>query len=237
MVSGNPTEESRDDHRRDQLPGPCSTQRRRSANNQATAMSLSNAAGTVTIVLLAATTVTLWTARVALAASGRKLASATIAAVEAVTFVIAFRQIASNLAAVDKVAGYAIGVAAGTLLGLYASERLSTGQSAIQIIVRGHRPELGRAMHQLGWPATEHQGSGPQGPVTTLLLVVDDTRLAAVLEDTRRLAPDGFVSVHQLRRVLPTPLPLHLHQAGSRRRPFANRQGLAASRRQIPELA
>lgn len=157
-------------------------------------------------------------ARVALAASGRRVATAVVAALEAVTFMLVFNLIASNLDAIDRLVGYALGVAAGTLVGLYANDRLSSGQSVVHAIVSGHRPNFGPALHDLGWPATTHDGAGPRGPITTALIVVNNARLAEVTADIRSIAPDGFVTVHQLRRVHPVPVPDGFHQVGTRRR-------------------
>ena len=159
----------------------------------------SNAAGTMFVALMAAITVSLWTARVALAAAGRKLATAMVAAVEALTFVLVFQQIASNLDAIDRLVGYAVGVAAGTLAGLYMNDRLSSGQSSIQVIAPGDRPLLGPTLHELGWPASMQSAIGPRGAITTLVLVVDNARLADALDDVRRIAVGWF-----RRRVPPT---------------------------------
>jgi uncharacterized protein YebE (UPF0316 family) len=180
-------------------------------------MTPNDVAGSVVIALLAATTVSLWTARVALAASGRRLATAVVAAIEALTFVLVFQQIAANLDALERVVGYAIGVGAGTLIGLHANERLSSGQSSVHVIVAGQRPDLRPLLHDLGWPTSAHDGCGPRGPITTMMIVVDDGRVAALLDDLRAVAPAAFITVHQLRRVHPVPLPGGLHQVRSRR--------------------
>ena len=171
-----------------------------------------------TLTLVAATTVSLWTARVALAATGRRLGSAIVAAIEAVTFVVAFRLIASNLDALDKVAGYALGVAAGTLLGLAANDRLSTGHSLIHLSVDDHGHKLTAQLHDLGWPATTQQGRGLEGPVTTFIIVVDDALLGDALNDIGHLAPQAFITVQRLRRVRASALPAGYRQTGSRRR-------------------
>ena len=78
--------------------------------------------------LLAITSVGLWTLRVALTARGRRGIGATVYAVEAVIFAVAFTNVAANLDSPVRVAGYAAGVALGTVLGLTADRRLSAGR-------------------------------------------------------------------------------------------------------------
>ena len=69
--------------------------------------------------LLAMASVGLWTLRVALTARGRRPIAATVAAVEAVVFAVAFTNVAAHLDSPVRIAGYAGGVAFGTVA-LYA---------------------------------------------------------------------------------------------------------------------
>ena len=77
--------------------------------------------------LLAITSVGLWTLRVALTARGRRTIGATVAAVEAVIFAVAFTNVAAHLDSPIRIAAAAAGVAFGTVLGLTADRRLSQG--------------------------------------------------------------------------------------------------------------
>jgi uncharacterized protein YebE (UPF0316 family) len=180
---------------------------------------------------LATASVGLWTLRVALAARGKKVAGAAVAAVEAVTFAVAFTRL--DLAAPERVAGYALGVAFGTLLGLALDERLSGGQSELRVVAPGLQPCLVRALRKAGWPATSFTGDGADGPVTLLFVAADDSRLPALVDDVRRTVPGASWTVHrQVRGVMspnadrsrtgfrsgsaPVPVPHH-GRAGNRR--------------------
>lgn len=180
-------------------------------------MDPANVFTTLGVSLLAAVAVTLWTARVALAARGRRVATALLASVEAVIFLLVFNLITSNLDAPERLVAYAAGVAAGTLAGLSVNDRLSSGQSSIQVTAPGRRPELGQALREAGWPATVHEAIGLRGPVTIVVVVVDDVRLASALADLRLIASDAFVTVQRLQRIEPVPLPVDVRAAGSRR--------------------
>jgi uncharacterized protein YebE (UPF0316 family) len=134
----------------------------------------------------------LWTMRVAFAARGRKLLGALVAALEAVVFAVAFSNLAANLDAPVRVIGYAFGVSAGTLLGLFLDERGSHGKSEIQVVVHGDDPWLATTLRRPGWPATSFLAEGPSGPVTVAFVAVDDGQVPRVLDTLRRTVPDAF---------------------------------------------
>lgn len=148
--------------------------------------------------LLAITSVGLWTLRVALTARGRRAVGATVAAVEAVIFAVAFTNVAAHLDSPFRVAGYAAGVAFGTVLGLTADRRISAGVFEVDIIVPGRRIDTAERLRTLGWPATTFAADGPSGPVTLICIAVDDSRLAELTAAVRQVAPDAFWTVQRL---------------------------------------
>ncbi len=167
----------------------------------------------------AALTIGLWTFRVALAGRGRKLLSAAIAGIEAVLFVVVFTGLVANLGEPVRLTGYALGVAAGTLLGLFADERVSHGHSEVRLIVPGDGAEAVEVLHRAGWPATWTPGVGPSGPVTSVFVAVDDRRCEELLRLVADLDPATFVTVERLRHARPVRLPAGFSQIGDRRRP------------------
>lgn len=62
--------------------------------------------------------VALWTVRVALAARGRRAAASATSCVEALLFAVAFSRVMDALDDPLRISGYAVGVAAGTFVGL-----------------------------------------------------------------------------------------------------------------------
>ena len=105
--------------------------------------------------------------------------------------------------------GYGIGVAAGTLLGLIADERLHAiaiggagGRSGSDLALVDH-------LHSAGWPVTWSCAGGPDGTVTMLFVALDDRRASHVVAELRQLRPEAFVTVHRLGTVhaaAPAPL-------------------------------
>jgi hypothetical protein len=67
--------------------------------------------------------VTLWTVRVALAARGRRGAASATSCVEALLFAVAFSRVMDALDDPLRIGGYAVGVAAGTFVGLTIEAR------------------------------------------------------------------------------------------------------------------
>ncbi len=165
--------------------------------------------------VLAMTSVGLWTLRVALTARGRKLVGASVAAVEAVVFALAFTSLASNLDSPVRLIGYAAGVALGTLLGLAVNERLPAGVSEVDIVVDGHDPPLTDSLRRLGWPVTAFPGEGPSGAVTVICLAVDQSRVPELTGTVRRLAPEAFWTVQELGQVHASALPAGFIQVRS----------------------
>ena len=157
--------------------------------------------------LLAITSVGLWTLRVALTARGRRSIGATVAAVEAVIFAVAFTNVAAHLHSPLRVAGYAGGVAVGTMLGLTADRRLSPGVSEIDIVVPGLDADIADRLHQLGWPTTTLIARGPHGPVTLICIAVDDSQVTELTTAVRETAPNAFWTVQRLGRTHAAALP------------------------------
>jgi uncharacterized protein YebE (UPF0316 family) len=158
---------------------------------------------------MALASVCLWTLRVACAARGRKLVGAAVAAVEAVAFAAAFSSLAANLDAPIPVFGYAVGVAAGTLLGLFIDERTSHRKAEIGAVLPGDDPPVEEALAGLGWPATSSPATGPRRSVTVAFVAVDEEQVLHVLTTLHRTFPDLFPSVRQLQRMHPS-----LHSPG-----------------------
>jgi uncharacterized protein YebE (UPF0316 family) len=148
---------------------------------------------------LALVSVSLWTLRVALTARGRKVAGSVTAGLEAIVFIVAFSRATADLGALERLAGYALGVAAGTFIGVYLDERLSTGQSEVRVVREGRDLALVRVLQAEGWPVTWVYGQGPRGDVTVAFVAVDDQLLASFLKTLKRTAPDSFWTVERLK--------------------------------------
>jgi uncharacterized protein YebE (UPF0316 family) len=156
---------------------------------------------------LAFVSVGLWTLRVALTARGRKTESAAVAAMEAVVFALVFSKLVSDLGSWDRVAGYAIGVAVGTIAGLSLNERLDRRGVIVEAVVAGDGATLQNALHSGGWPATALPATGLTGQATLLFVAVPSERTSDLLALIRTTAPDALWSIRPTTayRGLPAP--------------------------------
>jgi uncharacterized protein YebE (UPF0316 family) len=142
--------------------------------------------------LLAMVSVGLWTLRVALTARGRRIAGAAVAAVEAVVFALAFSNLVSDLHSWERIAGYALGVAVGTIGGLVINDRLSGGAAVVEVVLPGDGGELRDEFYGRGWPATFLPATGVGGVATVLLLVVHAKRVDEVVRVVRSTSPGAL---------------------------------------------
>jgi uncharacterized protein YebE (UPF0316 family) len=168
------------------------------------------------LVFLATASVSLWTLRVAVTAKGRKTAAATIAAIEAIVFLVAFSRAVAGLTAPERVGAYALGVGLGTLLGLAVDRRLNPRHAQVEVVAPGPAHELLDALHERGWPTTSSMGYGFSGNVVIASVTVDEHRLHALLDDLRQIAPDAFWTVRTVRAAKAVPLPAAFLQIGRR---------------------
>jgi uncharacterized protein YebE (UPF0316 family) len=168
---------------------------------------------------LATISVSLWTLRVAVTAKGLKTAAATIAALEAMVFVLAFSRAITGLTAPGRLAAYGVGVGLGTLVGLAVDRRLNRGHAQVEVVAPEPAPHLAAALHRRGWPTTSTWGEGLSGRVILTSVTVDEDQLPAVLDDVARLAPDAFWTVRTVRAARAVPLPGGLVQISRRRTP------------------
>lgn len=183
-------------------------------------------AGVITVA--SAVTVALFTFRIALATRGRRLFAASTAGVEAILFGLILTGLVANLGDPLRLGAYAVGVAAGTLLGLAADERLSSGQSEVRLVVPGDGLAIVGQLHAAGWPATATPALGPSGRTTSVFVAVDDRRVDDLLRLVERLEPAPFVAVGQLRRTRPVPVPAGFAQVGDRGRYRAAAHGVTS---------
>lgn len=117
-----------------------------------------------------------------------------------------FASVLSSMDSPLEIAGDAVGVSAGTLLGVFADARLSTGKTAAHIVVDGDGERLAVDLARLGWPATRVPARGLDGAAALLLLVVDDTRVHRLLADLNAHAPDAFWTLERLQTAHPAHL-------------------------------
>lgn len=170
-------------------------------------MEIDQVAEVLGIGLLATVNLSLWTLRVALMASGRRLAASLLAGVEAILFALVFGRVMSALDDPVRIIGYATGVALGTLIGIVANDRLSSRAALVTVVVDGDgRAEL-VALDARGWSATSIPATDVRGPVALLSVAVRADAVDRLRDDATEVAPDALVLVEPLQSRQRTRLP------------------------------
>ncbi|MEM8926432.1 MAG: DUF5698 domain-containing protein [Actinomycetota bacterium] len=180
---------------------------------------------------LAMLSVSLWTARVALTAQRRRLAATAIAAIEATVFAVVFSRLLTGLDNPYGIAGYAIGVAAGTALALKMDEALNPQLVKVDIVdpLGSHR--LLDQLHARGWPTTTSPADGLTGPVTVISVTTDATRLQPLTDAIAANGAEAFWTITPIQRARPTSLPIGFVQTADVHRRRRRDQRTARLRR------
>lgn len=118
---------------------------------------------------------------------------------EVLIWLIAIRQIFSN---VDNIACYiawAGGFSAGTYLGMYIEEKLALGMQIIRIITHERTDELIEAFKKYQQGVTIVDGQGAIGPVKVIFTVVRRTTKDEIIRLIHEHSPDAFYSVEDVK--------------------------------------
>lgn len=135
----------------------------------------------------------------------RRALAALVAALEAATWLTAAGIVFAGLTPV-RAAGYVLGVAAGTALGVEITRRLRLGMATVRIYApadgldeqgrpwcSGH--DIAHAIHVAGYGATVFEGSGYRGKVEMVLATVRRRDAEKVVRIARTVQPGVFAAV------------------------------------------
>jgi uncharacterized protein YebE (UPF0316 family) len=160
--------------------------------------SLDGALGVVLPLLVVAglrtTDVTLGVFRTAFIVAGRRGPAAAAAATEAIVWVSATGIVLADMSPA-RLGAFAVGVAAGTLVGIQIVRALRLGMVTVRMFVPGTKGDLvAEALRADGYRATVFDGRGRDGHVTMILAVMRRREARLVVE---RYAhdPDVFTTI------------------------------------------
>jgi uncharacterized protein YebE (UPF0316 family) len=168
---------------------------------------LSSLSQSIALAGLAMLSVSLWTARVALTAQRRRLAATAMAAVEATIFALVFSRLLTGLDNPYGIAGYAIGVAAGTALALKMDETINPQLVKVDIVdpLRSYR--LRDQLHARGWPITTSPADGLTGPATMISVTIHATDLQSLTDSIAESGAEAFWTITPIQQARPTSVP------------------------------
>ncbi|CAN5587070.1 hypothetical protein BH10PLA1_BH10PLA1_04960 [soil metagenome] len=143
------------------------------------------------------------TVRTMLMVQGRKWPVALLAVIESAVWVVAISRVLSGNAIHEpiKIAGYAIGFATGTVLGMVLESWLAIGKVLVRVISE-KSVELREKLLDDGFGVTAIRGEGRQGEVLILFVVSLRRREKQLLRDIQCIDPHAFITVEQVGEAL-----------------------------------
>lgn len=168
----------------------------------------------IAIALLRVGDVALNVFRVVFVVQERRLLAALVAGAEAAVWLAAAGIVFAEMTPL-RIAGFIVGVAIGTALGVTVTGRLRLGMTTVRIYADATRTdtdgqplELGRqiarAIHASGHGATVFRGTGFNGPVDMVLSTVRRRDAERVLAIAREIDPGTFAAIDNSLHPAPT---------------------------------
>lgn len=127
---------------------------------------------------------------------GHRLVAAGLGALEAGIFIFAISRVLAT-AGQDpiRMVGYALGFAAGTLLGMTVERWIAAGTVLVRVISPRHAVRLRAHLLNEGFGVTTIRGEGKDGEVTILFVVAARRRGNVVIRHVQDLDPDAFITI------------------------------------------
>lgn len=148
--------------------------------------------------------VSIGTLRIIFVSKGLKYLAAMLGFVEALVWVLAISQVITNLSSWVTYIAFALGFAAGNLVGMLLEERIAMGNLIVRIITRHEADELVRYMREAGYGVTSVDADGEAGPVKLLFTIARRRKLPEIIAIIKRYNPNAFYTIEDVRFVKET---------------------------------
>ncbi|NIO29567.1 MAG: DUF2179 domain-containing protein [Candidatus Latescibacteria bacterium] len=145
--------------------------------------------------------VTLGTMRIAFISRGQRFIAPIIGFFEMLIWLLAIRQIITNLTNVAYYFSYAGGFAAGIFVGLYIEEKMAIGSRIIRVITKKDATDLIQSLSETGYGVTSIDAKGNEGPVHLIFSVIKRHDLPDYIRMIQKNNPKAFYSIEDVRFV------------------------------------
>jgi uncharacterized protein YebE (UPF0316 family) len=147
------------------------------------------------VMLLRATDVTLATLKTIFVIEGRNGLAPTLGFFEATIYVIAASLVFRDLGNPFTIAGFGLGFAMGTAIGMFLAGKLGLGSVTVRFMKSGDAYPLIEALRAAEFPLTTFSGGGRDGPVSVIQMHLRKRRVEKVLAVARPWLSECFVTV------------------------------------------
>jgi uncharacterized protein YebE (UPF0316 family) len=145
--------------------------------------------------------VTIGTIRIIFLSKGLKRLAPVFGFFEILIWLVAIRQLMTNVSNIATFLAYALGFTTGTYVGMLVEEKLSLGQVIIRIITRAGGAKLASHLRTNGYKTTELSAQGDGGEVRIIFTVIKRKNLAQVEKLINEFNPNAFYSIEDVRFV------------------------------------
>ena len=139
---------------------------------------------------------TLGTLRILYVNKGKPLFGAILGFIESAIWIVAISQVIQDLNDPFLIFGYALGFAAGTIMGSYIENTIAIGDIVVRIVVPkdSDSEKVAKELRINGLGVTIINGEGMQGEVTIAWCVTPRKRLKEVMRIISEITPDAYVT-------------------------------------------
>ncbi len=116
--------------------------------------------------------------------------------IESAIWVVAISQVIKDLNDPFLILGYALGFAAGTIMGSYIENTIAIGDIVVRIFAPkdSDSTQVAEALRNNGFGVTIINGEGMQGEVSITWCVIPRKRVKEVLKIVSEINPDAYVT-------------------------------------------
>ena len=143
--------------------------------------------------------VTIGTVRLVLVARGRKIIAPILGFFEVLIWLLAIRQIMSNLTHWITYIAFAGGYAMGNYVGMVLEEKLAVGLEVFRIITKKDSNDLMNDLKDEGYGVTCVDAQGTTGKVNLIFTIINRRDHKKVIKLIHRFDPKAFYSVEDIR--------------------------------------
>lgn len=129
-----------------------------------------------------------------LVVSKKPFLGAFIGLVESAIWIIVVSKVINDIDEPLLIFGYALGFAAGTVLGSYIERFIGIGSTVVRVFSPANSPSVANALRDKNFMVTVINGQGRDGPVTICWCIVPRRRVNKVLTIIKTVNPDAYVT-------------------------------------------
>jgi uncharacterized protein YebE (UPF0316 family) len=132
---------------------------------------------------------------------GKKLLAPLLGFFEAFIWLLAIRQIITNIDAFYSYFAYAGGFATGTFLGMVIEEKLALGRVVVRVITQNPAEQLTAFLKEKGYRYSNLDAESNDGKVNVLFTVVKRDELPTYINIIKKYNPQAYYTVESVKKV------------------------------------